>query len=270
MKYLITGSNGQLAREFIKKLENENIFSFDLDKLDITNEKDVREAIEAIKPDILINCAAYNNVDKAEIEYEKAYRVNALSLKNFAIFCEKYKTKIIHFSTDFVFPGRLEKTPYTENDMPSPINKYGKSKLEGERILSANYENYSIFRVSWLYGEGTQNFPYKLRVWAKDRKQLKIADDEISVPTPTKFVAQTALKALDLNGIWHLCCDGFASRYEWALEIAKKDKLSVEILPAKQNDFSLPAKRPCFSAMSSIKLSEKLGIKFPNWKEFYE
>lgn len=269
MKTLITGAYGQLAKEFIASIKGD-VYSFDADKLDITEEKAVFEAVNAYKPDFLINCAAYNNVDKAETDYDNAFKVNALSLKYFARACERYKTKIIHFSTDFVFPGKTEKVPYRETELPNPVNKYGQSKLEGEKLLSSNYENYSIFRVSWLYGQGTQNFPFKLKNWAKDKKELKIAEDEVSVPTPTSLVSGIVNKSLDLKGVWHLCCKGFASRYEWALKIAKKENISVKIIGARQADFGLPAKRPQFSAMDSSKLESEIGVKFPYWTEFYE
>jgi len=269
MKYIILGSNGQLAREFLKILKGE-IFAYDIDKLDITDEKSLKECIDSIKADFIINCAAYNNVDKAESDWENAYKVNSLSIKNISLFSQKYKTKIIHFSTDYVFGGNDKKVPYTEEDKPSPVNKYGKSKLEGEKLLIENYENYIIFRVSWLYGDGTQNFPYKFKLWSQKNKELKISTDEISVPTPTKFVAETVIKALDIKGAWHLCCSGYASRYEWAQKIAQKEKLNVKIIPALQSDFSLPARRPNFSAMDNKKLSSQISIKFPFWYEFYE
>ncbi|GAB4031119.1 MAG: dTDP-4-dehydrorhamnose reductase [Elusimicrobiota bacterium] len=269
MRFLITGAYGQLAKEFINLVKGE-VYAFDVDKLDITSEKLVNEAIEAYKPSFLINCAAYNNVDRAESDIDSAFKVNAFSLKYFSRACEKYKTKIIHFSTDFVFPGKPEKVPYRESDAANPVNKYGESKLGGERLLAENYENYAIFRVSWLYGQGNQNFPFKLKSWAKDKNELKIAQDEVSVPTPTSFVAGNVIKGLDLKGVWHLCCKGFASRYEWALKIAEKEGLQVKISGARQADFALPAKRPVFSAMDSNKLASELGVKFPDWNEFYE
>ncbi len=269
MKVLITGANGQLAKEFISSVKGE-VYAFGSDKLDITNEKLVFEAVNVYKPDFLINCAAYNNVDKAESDVDSAFKVNAFSLKYLSRACERYKTKIMHFSTDFVFPGRENNNPYKESDKPNPINRYGESKLEGERLLKENYENYAIFRVSWLYGQGTQNFPFKLKNWAKDRKEIRISTDEVSVPTPTSLVSDTVIKALDISGVWHLCCKGMASRYDWALEIAKKENLQVKILPAKQADFALPAKRPFFSAMDSGNLAKEIAIEFKHWKEFYE
>lgn len=267
MKYLILGSNGQLAKEFIKKIDDD-IFAYGKDKLDITNEKLLKEAIDSIKPDFIINCAAYNNVDGAETDFKTAFNVNALAVKNIALFSQKYKSIIIHFSTDYVFSSK--KVPYTEKDTPSPINKYGLSKLEGEKLLKENYENFIIFRVSWLYGDGTQNFVYKFLNWAKEKSELRVSTDEVSVPTPTELVVDITLKSLKegLKGVWHLCSSGFCSRYEWAVEIAKVNNLDVKILEAKQKDFNLPARRPEFSAMDNSNLSKIIAIDIPVWHFF--
>jgi len=269
MRYLITGANGQLAREFIRKLEGKNVYSFDREKLDISDERNLREAIDYVKPDIFINCAAYNNVDLAESEKEKSFSINSSALKNIALFSYKYKTKIIHFSTDYVFDGSRTEL-YREGDIPNPINTYGRSKLEGEKNLKGNYENYIIFRVSWVYGEGKQNFIYKLMNWAKNHRKLRISTDEISIPNSTSFIVNTVLKAIDndLKGIWHLVSFGYVLRYEWAKKVFEILKIDIEIEKAKQNDFNLPAKRPPFSAMSNDNIRKVLGIDIKRWDEY--
>jgi dTDP-4-dehydrorhamnose reductase len=269
MRYLITGANGQLAREFIRKLEGKNVYSFDREKLDISDERNLRETIDYVKPDIFINCAAYNNVDLAESEKEKSFSINSSALKNIALFSYKYKTKIIHFSTDYVFDGNKTEL-YRESDIPNPINIYGRSKLEGEKNLKSNYENYIIFRVSWVYGEGKQNFIYKLMNWAKNYRKLRISTDEISVPNSTSFIVNIVLKAIDndLKGLWHLVSFGYVSRYEWAKKVFEILKIDIEIEKAKQNDFNLPAKRPHFSAMSNDNIRKVLGVDIKRWDEY--
>lgn len=266
MRYLITGSKGQLASEFLKNL-NTDVYAYDIDRLDITDEKALKESIDYVKPDILINCAAYNNVDKAEVETEYAYRINAYSLKNMALFSEKYKTKIIHYSTDYVFGEKDDNIPYTEKDQPSPLNKYGMSKLCGEKLLSEEYENFIIFRVSWLYGNGKQNFIYKLREWSSKLDEIKVSTDEVSVPTYTQFVSEITLKAIknDIRGLFHLVPLGFVSRYDWAKKIFEITGNNKKITKAKQSDFNLPAKRPKFSAMSSDLISGILNFKPESW-----
>jgi dTDP-4-dehydrorhamnose reductase len=269
MKYLITGAKGQLAREFISKLEGKNVYSFDREKLDISDEKNLREAIDYVKPDIFINCAAYNNVDLAESEKEKSFSINSSAIKNIALFSYKYKTKIIHFSTDYVFDGSRTEL-YRESDIPNPINTYGRSKLEGEKNLKNNYENYIIFRVSWVYGEGKQNFIYKLMNWAKNYKKLRISTDEVSIPNSTSFIVNIVLKTIDndLKGLWHLASFGYVSRYEWAKKVFEILKIDIEIEKAKQNDFNLPAKRPSFSAMSNDNIRNVLGVDIKRWDEY--
>ncbi len=271
MKYLLTGAAGQLALEFIKKLDGVNLYAFEKSKLDVSKEKELKEIIDFVKPDVIINCSAYNNVDGAENDFENAYKVNSLALKNMALFSYKYKTKIIHFSTDYVFDGKKNEL-YTEDDKPQPLNKYGFTKLEGERLLKENYENYLIFRVSWLYGRGKQNFLYKLNEWSKKFDELKISTDEVSVPTLTSFVCDVVIKAFnnDLRGLFHLVPDGYTSRYNWAVKYFEVLKKDVKILEAKQKDFNLPAKRPSFSAMNNKLIKNELGIEVKSWDYYLE
>ncbi|MGC9070589.1 MAG: dTDP-4-dehydrorhamnose reductase [Elusimicrobiales bacterium] len=269
MRYLITGASGQLALEFVKRLPYNETFAFDHSKLDISNERSIRECIDYVKPDVIINCAAYNLVDKAEIDYENAYKVNAVSLKYISDACQKYKTTIVHFSTDYVF-GDTKDTPYNEYDEPRPLNKYGLSKLEGEKILSSNTQNYLIFRVSWVYGYGKQNFIYKLLRLVKEKKEIRISTDEVSVPVATTFIVENVLKALsyELKGLWHLVPLGWSSRYDFAKKILEFLNLDVELKKAKQSDFSLYAKRPHFSAMDSSRIQKEFGLRFDIWERY--
>ena len=268
MRYLITGANGQLAREFIKRLDGKQLYCFTKEKLDISKENELKQAIDYVKPDIVLNCAAYNNVDLAESESDKAFQINSTAIKNIALFSYKYKTKIIHFSTDYVFDGNKTET-YTEDDNPNPINKYGKSKLEGEQNLIKNYENYLIFRVSWVYGDGKQNFIFKLINWAKN-SNLMVSIDEVSVPNSTSFIVDIVLRAIssDLKGLWHLVSLGYTSRYEWACKIFEILKINIKIEKAKQIDFNLPAKRPSFSAMDSKNIVKTLGVEIKRWDDY--
>jgi len=183
----------------------------------------VKELFYREKPDIVINCAAYNLVDKAEEDYITAYKTNALGVRNLAYLSNKLNAFFVHYSTDYVFDGTKENGLYTEEDTPNPLNEYGKSKLTGERWIVEETENYLLFRVSWVYGRGKQNFIYKLIQWAKNNDYLKIAYDEISVPTSTRTIVEVTLKALDngLTGLYHLTNSGYASRYEWAKKYLK-------------------------------------------------
>jgi dTDP-4-dehydrorhamnose reductase len=270
LKYLITGANGQLAKEFIEELTNRGIKFTALAKeeLDISDTNKVFKVIKELKPDIVINCAAYNLVDRAESFPTEAIVVNTLGTANLAFVCGKIKAILVHYSTDYVFDG-TKVGFYTEEDQTNPLNEYGKSKLFGELFIQKSLENYLIFRTSWVYGKGTQNFLYKLRGWAEKQEILKIAVDEFSVPTSTRMIIEITLKALDIGlaGLYHITNSGYASRYEWAKEYFKLKGINKLIYPALQADFNLPAKRPKWSAMSNEKISKALGITIGDWKE---
>lgn len=269
MKILITGANGQLAREFQKTLTDfDHIFTArDKNSLDISNPDNVKEAVSLYKPEVILNCAAYNLVDKAEEDPDSAYKVNALGVKNLASICRQNSILFVHYSSDYVFDGAKQDF-YTEDDEPNPINNYGKSKLSGEEFLLQEADAFLLFRVSWVFGEGKQNFMYKLSEWAKKNRVLRIACDQVSVPTYAEDIASLTMFAINkgLRGVYHLTNSGYASRYEVAryfLESAGMDNL---VLPVNSDYFPSPAKRPYFSAMSNLRISGDLNVTIPDWK----
>lgn len=265
MKYLITGAKGQLGIEFTKKLKD--CYSLGREELDISNFNEVLRVLRELKPQVVINCAAYNYVDKAEEEFEMALQVNAFGVFNLALACKEIGAFLIHYSTDYVFDGKKEGL-YTENDTPNPLNKYALSKYIGEESVSKILEKYLIFRTSWVYGEGKQNFLYKLSQWARSREYIRVACDEFSVPTSTRTIVEVTLFALQkgLMGLYHLVSSGYASRYEWAREYFRIKGIKKFIYPAYQHEFNLPAKRPRWSAMSNERICKDLGIEIPEWQ----
>ncbi|WP_022846302.1 MULTISPECIES: dTDP-4-dehydrorhamnose reductase [unclassified Desulfurobacterium] len=271
---LITGKNGQLAGEFIRKLTEKgtDFKALSHKELDIGNLDSVVKAVRELKPEVIINCAAYNLVDKAEEEYEIAYKTNAIGPENLAIAAKEAGSFLIHYSTDYVFDGKKEDGLYTESDEPSPVNEYGKTKLEGEKRVMEIGNDYLIFRVSWVYGKGKQNFIYKLTRWAEKMPFLKIVCDEFSVPTSTRTIVDVTLKAVEerLTGLYHLVNSGYTSRFEWARLTFKLLKLDKFIRPVTSDAFKLPAKRPGFSPMSNKKLSKTLNVEIPPWEEALE
>ncbi len=271
MKYLIAGKNGQLAQAFIRTFERKSLdyLAPEETQLDITDLDKTGEIIAFYKPDVIINCAAYNLVDRAEQEREKAFLVNAAGPQTLARVAKKYGSRLVHFGSDYVFDGVKETGLYTEGDNVNPLNEYGKSKLSGEKLAQEEVADPLILRLSWVFGEGKQNFIYKLAEWSKTSEYLKIACDEFSVPTSTQTVVEVTLKALDsgVSGLYHLTNSGFCSRYEWARHILKTMGISKFIRPVSMDTFNLPAKRPKFSAMSNEKLSRILGIRIPAWEE---
>ena len=275
MKYLIFGKDGQLAKEFGKFLtkENKNFLALSHKECDISDLDKVLDIFDSYKPDIVINCAAYNQVDKAEEEYWEAFKTNALGVKNISYASRLYNSYFITFSTDYVFDGHKEDGLYTEDDETNPLNEYGKSKLAGEKwIFQKGSDKYLIFRTSWVYGEGKQNFVYKLLQWSKNNEYLKVAYDEISVPTSTRTIVNITLKAVEhgLTGLYHLTNSGYASRYEWAKKIFKLKGIQKFIYPVPKDIFNLPAVRPKFSAMDNGKISKELCVEIPEWDKELE
>ena len=271
-RVLITGAGGQLGKEFVKVLSSKGLDFVDLERkdLDITNFEKVYKTLKEIKPSIVINCSAYNQVDLAETEILQAFSTNAIGPYNLAIACKEINAKLVHYSTDYVFDG-IKNRLYTEEDKPNPLNQYAKSKLLGEELVKQVLEDYLILRVSWVYGEGKQNFIYKLLQWAKEREVLQIAFNEVSVPTYTRFIVEKTLKALKkgLTGLYHLVPRGYASRYEWAKLALKLFGINKILIPVQKEIFNLPAKRPDFSAMSCAKIEKELEEEFEEWDEIY-
>jgi dTDP-4-dehydrorhamnose reductase len=271
LKYLITGKHGQLAQTFIRRFEAHSISysAPDETQLDITNSKTVADAVAALKPDVIINCAAYNLVDQAEQARDTVFAVNATGPKNLAQAAAARKAVLVHFGSDYVFDGLKESGLYTESDPVNPLNEYGKSKLAGERAVLEELDRCLVLRLSWVFGAGKQNFIHKLIEWSKSSEYLKIACDEFSVPTYTGMVVDSTLKAIEqgVTGGYHLTNGGFCSRYEWAKLILSTIGVNKFIRPVNMDVFNLPAKRPKFSAMSNSKLAGHLNVDIPSWEE---
>ena len=272
MRVFITGSKGQLGAAFVKHFQTNgwDYAAADVDTLDISNVNAVMDAVMPYRPGMIINCAAYNLVDKAEAEPAAAYTVNAEGVRNIAIAARRLESTFVHFGTDYVFDG-AKKAPYTEKDAVNPLNKYGASKLKGEEY-ALEVPGALVLRLSWVYGAGHQNFMHKLLGWAKNPGPLRVADDEVSVPTSVGDIVDGTLEALKagLFGRWNLTNSGLCSRYDWAKVALKEFGVDKEIVPGKMADFKLPAPRPGYSAMSNAALSTELSIKIPHWQESVE
>jgi dTDP-4-dehydrorhamnose reductase len=271
LKYLITGKNGQLAQAFIKRFEEHSLSYSAPDEahLDITNAKTVADVVASLKPDIIINCAAYNLVDKAEQARDAVFAVNATGPKNLARAAAAQKAILVHFGSDYVFDGLKESGLYIESDAVNPLNEYGKGKLAGEQAVLEELDRCLVLRLSWVFGAGKQNFIHKLVEWSKGSEYLKIACDEFSVPTYTNTVVDITLKAIEqgVTGRYHLTNSGFCSRYEWAKLILLTMGVNKFIRPVSMDTFNLPAKRPKFSAMNNSKLAHQLSVDIPSWEE---
>lgn len=243
LRALVTGANGMLAQDLIPVLnERYQTYSLTRKQLDITNRKEVESAVYGIRPDVVINCAAFTKVDECEIN-PACYDVNALALHHLTYACQKIKSRIVHFSTDYVFDGNTT-TMYLENDPRSPINAYGKSKLFGELALEASPVPYLLIRVQWLFGHHGPNFVKTMLNIAKTNKEIKVVSDQFGRPTNTEMLSRSVgcLLKDGAEGKWHVASSSFCSWYEFAREILKKHP--VEVIPCTSEDFPRPAKRP--------------------------
>lgn len=274
MKFLIAGSKGQLAREFIRVFEQRSISYTAPEEsvFDIRDGKAVEELVVSVKPDVILNCAAYNLVDKAEQEPDVAFGINAEGPRNLARAAAKQDCMLVHFGTDHVFDGTKETGPYIETDKVNPLNKYGESKLAGERYVLEEHARSLVLRLSWVFGDGQQNFIHKMLHWASTQEFLKVTCDEFSSPTSTHTVANVTLKAIEerLRGMYLLSNGGFCSRYEWAQHILSFAGIKKFIRPVSIRSFELPAQRPFFSAMSNKSIATALSITIPTWEEAVE
>lgn len=271
MKYLITGKNGQLGRAFVKRFEAEGVeyYSAGSAELDITDRDAVEDAIASVRPGVIINCAAYNLVDQAEQEPDAAERVNASGPGILAAAARKRGITFVHYSSDYVFDGAKESGLYTEADFTRPLNAYGRSKLSGEQLVRHETDEYLIFRLSWVFGDGEQNFIAKLLSWVRGSEYIKIACDEFSVPTYTESIVDVTLNALrqGVRGLYHLTGSGFCSRYEWTKIILSAAGIEKFVRPVSMDSFRLAARRPKFSAMSNEAIARILGITIPHWED---
>ncbi|HRG44564.1 MAG TPA: dTDP-4-dehydrorhamnose reductase [Leptospiraceae bacterium] len=271
---LITGGNGMLATDLKKELEKENckITSIDLDELDICNEKAVHGKLAALKPDVLINCAAYTAVDKCETD-KISYEVNGTALKYLSEASANNKIKLVHFSTDYIFSGDF-KEPIPEDWNPAPINKYGEGKLKGEQnILSTEGLDYLILRVQWLIGKNGKNFVDTMLKLSAEKSELNVVSDQIGRPTSTPYLAQLIVASLEnnLSGIYHLGPADYCSWYDLAAYVLKDTKCKVKPIPSSA--YPTPAKRPLYSVLDLNKIQTALKgnpLLKKTWKELVD
>ena len=269
MKILLTGSNGQLGHDFKKIFNKKNIkyIATDYKELDITSDKDLNKFFQENEEIThVINCAAYNDVDKAEND-PKTWLLNAEAPKNLALIANKIGAIFVTYSSDFVFDG-LEKEPYTEKDILNPISEYSKSKVQGEKMVLESCKRSFVIRTSWLFGIGGNNFNKQVINWSKSRNELNIVDDQVSVPTYSMDLAEFSWKLIQTGkfGLYHITNDGIASKYDQAKYVLEKIGWKGTLGRAKTVDFNLPAKRPAYSKLDSGKVEKLLGEKIPTWQ----
>ncbi|HQM43661.1 MAG: dTDP-4-dehydrorhamnose reductase [Smithellaceae bacterium] len=269
MKILLLGHKGMLGSDLLKTLfARYEVVGMDKEEIDIVSAKDCKNAVAEVEPDIVINAAAFTNVDGCETQRDECFAVNAEAVKNICEACRGRDIRIIHFSTDYVFDGKA-KSPYREQDICNPINVYGESKLAGERYLQSLSEDYLLIRTSWLYGINGKNFVRTILDKAKTTTRLSVVDDQIGCPTYTKDLAAAVELLIFQNqrGIFHVTNRGHCSWYEFAVRILKEvSKDEVEVKPIKTHELPLPAMRPAYSALSMQKFITTTGKTPQPWQ----
>ncbi len=267
MKILVTGANGQLGREIARQGTEHNLFLTDQDTLNITDGAAVTNCIRQLKPDVVVHCAAYTNVDGAESDPDGAFRVNVVGSQNLAAGCLEAGARLVYVSTDYVFDG-LNKEPYREFDAVNPQTVYGLTKLQGEQIVRQILGRHYIVRTAWLYGDGN-NFVRTMLRLASQNQPLRVVADQIGTPTSTTDLARTIYKLInsDSYGTYHAACQGQCSWYEFATEIFRQRGLNVKVVPVATAEFTRPAKRPQYSVLDNYMLRMTIGDPMRAWTE---
>ena len=266
---LITGAKGQLGYDFQRLFDeiDEKYIATDRDDLDITDIEKVREFVKEKNITLIINCAAYNNVDKAEDEPELCKKLNTYAPRDLAIVAKEIGADYITYSTDFVFDGK-KKAPYTEENIPNPLSVYGKSKYEGEKEVFKVKPDSFVVRTSWLFGIANNNFNKQVINWSKSKDELSIVDDQISSPTYSKDLAYYSWGLIKTKkyGLYHLSNGGEASKYNQGKYVLAKIDWQGKLNRAKTKDFNLKAKRAEYTKLDSSKLEKVIDKKIPSWE----
>ena len=284
-KILLTGVNGQVGHALKTKLTEYEVIALSREQLDLTKIHDIRRVVREIKPNVIINPAAYTEVDKAESEPELAFAINVTAAQILAEEAARLGAALIHFSTDYVYDG-TKKNPYVEHDELNPVSIYGKSKLAGEAAIRAVGLPHLILRTSWVYGAYGKNFLKTILRLAAERDALRIVGDQVGAPTSSESIANAVVQLVDVwkptqenqTGIYHLTNKGETSWYGFSCEIVNqynvlmsgKDwpalKVNVKNIAAITTaDYPTPAPRPANSRLNNAKLKQVFDVELPAW-----
>ena len=285
MKILITGAKGQLGSQIINIINNGQselgnidsvynnceIMALDVDELDITNLNKCKTVAKELKPELIINCAAYTNVDNCEKQEDLAFKINALGARNLAIIAEELGAKLVQVSTDYVFAGNGNE-PYKEYDITNPLSVYGKSKLLGENYVREFCSRYFILRTAWLYGLNGSNFVKTIMKAAKEKGELKVVNDQRGNPTYAEDLAHhiLALAVTEEYGIYHCTGQGECSWYDFAKAIVEYSNIPCKVEPITSEQLDRAAKRPSYSSLDNMMLRCTIGNNMRDWKEALE
>jgi dTDP-4-dehydrorhamnose reductase len=295
---LLTGKTGQLGSELLRSLPRlGEVIAPNRNELDLRDPESIRLVMRDVKPQLVINAAAYTAVDAAETDEAGALAVNAEGPQVLALASKKVDALLVHFSTDYVFDGS-KNIPYVESDSPNPLNAYGRTKLAGEEAIRNSGVDHLIFRTSWVYATHGRNFLLTILRLATEREELKIVDDQTGAPTCARDLAETTVKVLaraigrtqdpialsNFDGIYHATAAGHTTWYEFAKAILEEAAraprnlswltaatngrpiIARRVLPISTRSFGLPARRPAYSALSNARLLQSFGVTLPDWR----
>ncbi|MGH9575669.1 MAG: dTDP-4-dehydrorhamnose reductase [Candidatus Acidiferrales bacterium] len=298
-KILLTGRNGQVGHELEKLLSSiGDLFSFDREKLDLAKPAELRRTIGEIRPQIIVNAAAYTAVDRAESEEVAARTVNADAPAVMAEEAKKIGALLIHYSTDYVFDG-TKQSPYEEDDLPNPLGVYGKTKLDGERAIRDSGAQHLILRTAWVYATRGRNFLLTILRLASEREELQIVRDQIGAPTWCREIARAtatiladvvtkgpiANSGVNIVGTYHMTAAGMGSWYDFARAILEETRcapadmpwltaavkgrqlVTKRVLPISTDQYPTPARRPAYSVLSNSRLNRTFGVELPDWRD---
>ena len=277
MKILVTGAMGQLGREISKLADStEHTYIYTdvrahegVAELDVTDAEAVNAAVQGV--DVIVNCAAYTDVNKAESDAEAAHKVNALAPAVLAEAAKAAGAMLIHVSTDYVFDGQAN-VPYTEDAARNPLGVYGRTKMEGENAIVASGCRHLIFRTSWLYSNTGKNFFLTMSELTASKPELKVVVDQVGTPTYAYDLAYLITyiieeNLLDRNGVYNYSGEGVCSWYDFATEICSLMGHTCRIVPCRSEEYPTPAERPHYSVLDKSKVKRDFGIEVPYWRQ---
>lgn len=268
MKIFLTGANGQLGRELQKRLTGTDFMATDLPEMDITDVETVSAMIGDYKPDVVIHCAAYTQVDAAEEKMDLAWRINVIGAQNVAMACRSVNASMVYISTDYVFDGKLGRF-YTEFDAVNPLGVYGKSKYAGEVLARQANEKLYVLRTAWLYGEGP-NFVRTMLKLGQERDELQVVNDQYGCPTSTVDLAEAVLRIIGTGryGTYHVVGSGVTTWHGFARKVFElSGNTRVRVMPVTTEQFVRPAPRPAYSPLDTRLLRLALGWSPRPWEE---
>lgn len=287
MNLLITGAKGQLGQEVLLQLKNgksalgnipkelteANAQGVDLDDANLASLAEARALIKKYKPDAVINCAAFTNVNAAEAQQDEAFAGNVVAPRNLAIACEEAGAKLLHVSTDYVFgSGKGRTQPIPETDLPSPLGVYGKTKLLGEEYTRQFCSRAFIVRTAWLYGKNGGNFVKTMMKLTAEKDEVKVVNDQFGSPTNAEDLAHHLLKIVctEEYGIYHCTGGGVCTWYDFAKAIARLSGGKANVLPCTSDEFPTPVERPAYSALDNMMLRVTVGDEMRTWQKALE